>query len=167
MPEQRRQSAFRSAARYYDNRRNKTKETQPDWKVLMDFTAEDAVKAAEWFMAMADDCQVNHTKIRKYDKEGNYEEVTGFTTNIGFWQKDLREGDQRNDDGSAMYPKFGGWFSPQPPAVITAQAEEPACPMPEPQQEQCPMPQPPAPANQGWGQPAAAPEKQPVAAGWN
>ena len=145
-------AAFRSASRYYDNRANKTDQNHPDWKVLMDFTPDQAVKAAEWFMAMADDCQVNQRKIRKYERDGvTYEEVSGFTTSIAFWQNDIREGDPTNEDGTAKYPKFSGSFSPLPPEQPVAQ--EPACPMPEPQrQEQCPMP---------------TPEKQPVAAGWN
>ena len=154
--EQSNQPAFRAKAKYFDNYTKKKKDTEPDWKVYVDFRPQDAMAAAEWLMAMADDCQLNGTTIRQYDSNGNYKEITGFSTGIGMWEQKPREGDKLDEEGRPLYPRFHGWWrpfmpelpQPQPEPETSGESDTPnvtteTCPMPpgQPPQQQpaCPV----------------------------
>ena len=149
-----RKPAFFARARYYDNRKNKKDGRQPDWKVLTEFTPEEAVKAAEWLINMADHCQINGGTIRKYDRQGNWEEVPGFTMSHAFWQERPAEGDALKDDGTPLYPRFSGSLKPLPPQAPQQQEKQresltppvtdncPVTPPAQPPVDGCPMPEP-------------------------
>ena len=174
------QPAFRAKAKYFDNRSKKKKATEPDWKVYVDFRPEDALAAADWLISMADHCQINGGTIRKYDKDGGWEEIPGFSTGIGMYEQAPREGDKLDDEGRPLYPRFLGWWRPFMPELPQAQPEPetssesdtqsvtdncPVTPPAQPPVEGCPMP---APQQQEPACPVGSsePTKEVAAVGW-
>ena len=66
-------------------RNNSTKENSPDQNVIIDFTCEEADKAANWIAQAAANARMDGTKIRVYKSKSDYDEVAGFSLWGGMW----------------------------------------------------------------------------------
>ena len=66
-------------------RNNSTKENSPDQNVIIDFTCEEADKAANWIAQAAANARMDGTKIRVYKSKSDYDEVAGFSLWGGLW----------------------------------------------------------------------------------
>ena len=66
-------------------RNNSTKENSPDQNVIIDFTCEEADKAANWIAQAAANARMDGTKIRVYKNKSDYDEVAGFSLWGGMW----------------------------------------------------------------------------------
>lgn len=99
---------FKAPARVFNNNNKEEGSRAPDSKVLVDFTPENAMAFAQWLMASADQCQVEGKTIRKYDRDGNYEELPGFAIAIGLWQEVDAQGYTKLKGNLAPLPVEGG-----------------------------------------------------------
>ena len=85
------QPAFTAKFRVVDNMTNSANDYAPEKNVIFDFTAENALKAAEFFMKMHDKAEKEGTTIRVYTDKNQYHEEAGFT----LW------GDMRRNSGNS------------------------------------------------------------------
>ena len=76
-------TAFNAKLRIVDN--NSDRENAPDQNVIMDFTCEEAEKAAKWFTQAAETARMDGTTIRVYRSKSDYDEVAGFSLWGGLW----------------------------------------------------------------------------------
>ena len=76
-------TAFNAKLRIVDN--NSDRENAPERNVIMDFSCEEAEKAANWFKQAAENARIEGTTIRVYRSKSDYDEVTGFSLWGGLW----------------------------------------------------------------------------------
>ena len=76
-------TAFNAKFRIVDN--NSDRENAPERNVIMDFSCEEAEKAANWFKQAAENARMEGTTIRVYKSKSDYDEVTGFSLWGGLW----------------------------------------------------------------------------------
>lgn len=81
------QEAFSAPFRIVENR-NKSSDRAPSHTVIFNFSREEAVKAAQWFMQMAERVDTDGTTYSKwdYDKKEAYD-VPGFPMYASLWGK--------------------------------------------------------------------------------
>ena len=72
-------------AKFRFTRNNSTKETAPDQNIVIDFTCDEALKAANWLIQAVDIAKMDGTKIRVYKSKSDYDEVDGFSLWGGMW----------------------------------------------------------------------------------
>ena len=65
--------------------RNRKNHKAPEENLVVDFTAEQAVKAANYLMTMAEKAEADGTKIRIYTGKDEFTEQTGFSLWGGKW----------------------------------------------------------------------------------
>ena len=94
-------------------RNNSTKENSPDQNVIIDFTCEEADKAANWLAQAAANAKMDGTKIRVYKSKSDYDEVAGFSLWGGMWGNSGRiqpmphkEASERTVDVQANQPEL-------------------------------------------------------------
>ena len=75
--------AFLAKVRF--TRNNSIKENAPDQNIVIDFTCDDAMKAAYWLTLAVDNAKMDGTKIRVYKNQKEYDEVSGFSLWGGMW----------------------------------------------------------------------------------
>jgi hypothetical protein len=79
------ESAFEAPFRIVDNK-NKKSETSPSHNVVFNFTREEAIKAANWFKAMAERVDTDGTTCSLWDKEKQEAyDVPGFPMYASCW----------------------------------------------------------------------------------
>ena len=76
--------AFTAKFNIIENR-NRKNDKQPEEQVVVNFTASQAVAAANWLMTMAEQAEAKGQKIRIYTGKDEYTEETGFTLWGGKW----------------------------------------------------------------------------------
>ena len=76
--------AFQAKFRIMENR-NRKNDKAPEENLVVDFTAAEAVKAANYLMTMAEQAESNGTKIRVYTGKDEFTEQTGFSLWGGKW----------------------------------------------------------------------------------
>ena len=76
-------TAFNAKLRIVDN--NSDRENAPERNVIMDFSCEEAEKAAKWFKQAAENARMEGTTIRVYKSKSDYDEVAGFSLWGGLW----------------------------------------------------------------------------------
>ena len=76
--------AFTAKFRIQENR-NRKNDKAPEENLVVDFTAEQAVKAANYLMTMAEKAEADGTKIRIYTGKDEFTEQTGFSLWGGKW----------------------------------------------------------------------------------
>ena len=64
---------------------NSTNQNAPDQNVIIDFTCDEAEKAAKWILQAVDNAKMDGTKIRVYKSQKEYDEVAGFSLWGGMW----------------------------------------------------------------------------------
>ena len=75
--------AFLAKVRF--TRNNSNKENAPDQNIVIDFTCDEALKAANWLTQAVDIAKMDGTKIRVYKSKSDYDEVAGFSLWGGMW----------------------------------------------------------------------------------
>ena len=78
------ETAFTAKFRIRENR-NRKNDKSPEEQIIVDFTAEQAMAAANYLMTMAENAEANGTKIRIYTGKDEYTEHTGFSLWGGKW----------------------------------------------------------------------------------
>ena len=76
--------AFQAKFRIMENR-NRKNDKAPEENLVVDFTAAEAVKAANYLMTMAEQAESSGTKIRVYTGKDEFTEQTGFSLWGGKW----------------------------------------------------------------------------------
>lgn len=76
--------AFTAKFRIQENR-NRKNDKAPEEQIVVDFTPEQAMAAANYLMTMAEQAEANSTKIRVYTGKDEYTEQTGFSLWGGKW----------------------------------------------------------------------------------
>lgn len=76
-------TAFNAKLRIVDN--NSDRENAPERNVIMDFSCEEAEKAAKWFLQAAENARMEGTTIRVYRSKSDYDEIAGFSLWGGLW----------------------------------------------------------------------------------
>jgi len=80
------ESAFEAPFRIVENR-NKRNEKSPTHYVVFNFTREEAVKAANWFMSMAERVDTDGTTCSLWDREKKAAyDVPGFAVFASCWE---------------------------------------------------------------------------------
>ena len=64
----------------------KTSDRGPDNNLVIDFTVDDAIKAAEYLKTKANEAKMDGSTVRIYSKPGEYEEVDGFSVWGSMWR---------------------------------------------------------------------------------
>lgn len=84
------QSAFSAPLQIVENR-NKRTDKSPSHSVVFNFTREEAIKAAQWFMAMAERVDTDNTTCSIWNSETkSAEEFPGFAVWASLWGKSGR-----------------------------------------------------------------------------
>ena len=81
-------TAFNAKLRIVDN--NSDRENAPERNVIMDFSCEEAEKAAKWFLQAAENARMEGTTIRVYRSKSDYDEITGFSLWGGLWGNSVK-----------------------------------------------------------------------------
>ena len=76
--------AFQAKFRIMENR-NRKNDKAPEENLVVDFTAVQAVKAANYLLTMAEKAEADGTKIRIYTGKDEFTEQTGFSLWGGKW----------------------------------------------------------------------------------
>lgn len=76
--------AFTAKFRIMENR-NRKNDKAPEENLVIDFTSDEAVKAANYLMTMAEQAEADGTKIRIYTGKDEYTEQIGFSLWGGKW----------------------------------------------------------------------------------
>ena len=76
-------TAFQARFRVVGN--NSPKQNAPDQNLIIDFTCDEALKAANWLTQAVDIAKMDGTKIRVYKSQKEYDEVSGFSLWGGMW----------------------------------------------------------------------------------
>ena len=76
-------TAFNAKFRIVDN--NSDRDNAPEKNLIIDFTCDDAVKAANWLLQMVDNVHIEDTQIRVYKSKSDYDEIAGFSIWGGLW----------------------------------------------------------------------------------
>lgn len=77
-------NAFTARFRIIENTK-RDNDKAPDRKLPIDFTVEEARKAATYLMDAARQAEANGTTVRVYRGQDDYEEVPGFTSWGALW----------------------------------------------------------------------------------
>ena len=77
------QPAFTAKFRVVDN--NSDRENAPEKNMILDFTVEEAMKAATFLVKKCEEAEMNDTKIRIYKDKNAYREEAGFSIWGGMW----------------------------------------------------------------------------------
>ena len=92
---------------------NSTNQNAPDQNVIIDFTCDEAEKAAKWILQAVDNAKMDGTKIRVYKSKSDYDEVAGFSIWGGMWGNSGRlqpmphkEASERTVDVPANQPEL-------------------------------------------------------------
>jgi hypothetical protein len=89
-------SAFTARFRFKD-KDQKGNSKAPDKNLIIDFTAEDAKKAAKFLMDKATEIELGgNSTIRQYKGKNDYSEVPGFTLWGSYWS---------NNEGGTIAPR--------------------------------------------------------------
>ena len=64
---------------------NSTNQNAPDQNVIIDFTCDEAIKAANYILQAVENAKMEGTTIRIYRSKSDYDEVTGFSLWGGLW----------------------------------------------------------------------------------
>jgi hypothetical protein len=81
------QAAFEAPFRIVENKK-RTSESSPSHSVVFNFTREEAIKAAQWFMAMAERVDTDGTTCSLWDKDKKEAyDVPGFPMYASCWGK--------------------------------------------------------------------------------
>ena len=74
--------------------------------LLIDYTPEEARKAAKWLIAQADACDTpGGSTIRKYSSRTDYEEIPGFTIFGSQWSIDPHSEEEWVDGRGTIAPR--------------------------------------------------------------
>ena len=76
-------TAFNAKFRIVDN--NSDRDNAPERNLIIDFSCDEAVKAANYILQMVDNAKIEDTKIRVYSSKSEYDEVSGFSIWGGMW----------------------------------------------------------------------------------
>lgn len=76
--------AFTAKFRIQENR-NRKSDKAPEEQIIVDFTSEQAMAAANYLMTMAEQAEAKNQKIRVYTGKDEYTEHTGFSMWGGKW----------------------------------------------------------------------------------
>jgi hypothetical protein len=76
--------AFTAKFRIQENR-NRKSDKAPEEQIIIDFTSEQAMAAANYLMSMAEQAEAKGQKIRVYTGKDEYTEHTGFSLWGGKW----------------------------------------------------------------------------------
>jgi hypothetical protein len=76
--------AFNARFRIRENT-NRKGDKSPEKNIVVDFTSEEAVKAASYLMTMAELAELDRKTIRVYSGKEEFTEVTGFSLWGGLW----------------------------------------------------------------------------------
>lgn len=79
-------SAFNAKFRIVENRNRKT-DKSPEENIIVDFTAKEAVLAANYLMTMAEQAEASNKTIRIYTGKDTFNEEIGFSLWGGLWGK--------------------------------------------------------------------------------
>ena len=103
--------AFMAKLRIVGN--NSQNQNAPEKNVIIDFTCEEANKAANWLAQAAVNAKMDGTKIRVYKSKSDYDEVAGFSLWGGMWGNSGRiqpmphkEASERTVDVQANQPEL-------------------------------------------------------------
>ena len=72
-------------ARFRFKDRKTVNQNGPDKNLMIDWTPEEAKKAATWLVEKATEAELGGSTIRKYAKDGSYQEIPGFTMWGSYW----------------------------------------------------------------------------------
>ena len=76
-------SAFSARFRVVGN--NSPKQNAPEKNLIIDFSCDEAEKAANWLAQAASNARLEGTTIRVYSSKSEYDEVSGFSIWGGMW----------------------------------------------------------------------------------
>ena len=79
------ETVFNARFRFKSNQK-KSKENDPDKYLIIDFSPEDAKKAALWLSERATEADFGGSTIRKYTSRTEVEEVPGCTGFGSYWE---------------------------------------------------------------------------------
>ena len=79
------ENVFEARFRLIPNK-NKTNERSNDRYLIIDWTPEEAKKAATWLIEKATEAELGGSTIRKYTSRTEFEEVPGFTVFGSYWE---------------------------------------------------------------------------------
>ena len=92
---------------------NSTNQNAPDQNEIIDFTCDEAIKAANYILQAVDIAKMDGTKIRVYKSKSDYDEVAGFSIWGGMWGNSGRlqpmahkEASERTVDVPANQPEL-------------------------------------------------------------
>jgi hypothetical protein len=77
-------TAFNAKFRIVENR-NRKSDKSPEQNIIVDFTAKEAVQAANYLMTMAEAAEVNNKTVRIYTGKDTFTEEVGFSLWGGLW----------------------------------------------------------------------------------
>ena len=99
------ESAFTARFKFIRNKKKKSG-TDCDRYLLIDYTPEEARKAAKWLIAKADECDTpGGSTIRKYSSRTDYEEIPGFTIFGSQWSIDPDSEEEWIDGRGTIAPR--------------------------------------------------------------
>ena len=79
------ENVFNARFRFKSNQK-KSKENDPDKYLIIDFSPEEAKKAATWLIEKATEAELGGSTIRKYTSRTEFEEIPGFTVFGSYWE---------------------------------------------------------------------------------
>lgn len=77
-------AAFNAKFRIIENK-NRKGENSPEQNIIVDFTAKQAVNAANYLMTMAEQAEAQNKTIRVYTGKDQFTEEVGFSLWGGMW----------------------------------------------------------------------------------
>jgi len=77
-------TAFNAKFRIIENK-NRKGDKSPEQNIIVDFTAKQAVNAANYLMTMAEQAEAQNKTIRIYTGKDQFTEETGFSLWGGLW----------------------------------------------------------------------------------
>ena len=83
-------------ARFRFKERKTVSQNGPDKNLMIDFTPEEAKKAATWLLEKATEAELGGSTIRKYTSKSEYKEIPGFTVWGSYWS---------NNEGGLIAPR--------------------------------------------------------------
>ena len=83
-------------ARFRFKTRKTVNQNGPDKNLMIDFTPEEAKKAATWLLEKATEAELGGSTIRKYTSKSENKEIPGFTVWGSYWS---------NNEGGLIAPR--------------------------------------------------------------
>ena len=77
-------TAFNARFRIMENR-NRKGDRDPNQNICVDFTPDEARKAAQWLIDKASETEAGSSTIREYRGKDDFDEIPGFTLWGGMW----------------------------------------------------------------------------------